>query len=149
MKKPIGITILCAMQLVSVTAQVTLAALVLLGWRGLEGFHGAGADRLDLGPLLSGWGAAAVLLAFAAFQASIGYGLWTLRNWARVFVIVFLAVNAAGDLVVLVLYAAIWPDWAIALGAFVKGAVSVLVIRYLVSTGVQQAFGLRDGSRIV
>lgn len=92
--------------------------------------------------MLSGWRATVVLLAAATLQGMVARGLWTLRNWARLLVILVLAVNMLGDVVVLVLYAMVWPDWMIAFAAVVKCALSALVIRYLASSGVRQAFGV-------
>ncbi|HEV2962468.1 MAG TPA: hypothetical protein VG649_11625, partial [Candidatus Angelobacter sp.] len=84
--------------------------------------------------------AAAVRLLLALVFALTGIGLWKLRNWARVVLILLLVLNAAGSLVALLAYAVPQHDHSLAAILLPQFAISAFVIYYLNRRSTQQAF---------
>jgi len=138
-KRPVFIAVLALLQGISATAAGLAAIMALFGWKGLEGPLGAGADRLAP---FTGWGRLAALpvAAIALFCATFGLGLWRLRNWARLLLIGMVVLNVAGDVAVLVLYAAPEGDIAVALTAVLKSVAAVVILRYLTLEEIRGSF---------
>jgi hypothetical protein len=99
MERPVGVTIIAVFQfliasmliLVAVASAMGLGVLGAImsraqetGAPGLVGLAGAGA-------IIGG-----ILFCFAAFFGALGYGMWTLRNWARIATIVLAVLGALG-----------------------------------------------------
>jgi multiple sugar transport system permease protein len=116
--RPVGITV------ISILLWLGSLAAVLVAIK-------ANFDRLQI----TGMAIAALL------QAVLGFGLWTLRNSARIFSIFLLVLNAAGDLIALIFYAAPHGSWRVAIEAVGQLAVSLFLIWYLDRPKVRHAFG--------
>jgi len=82
----------------------------------------------------------AIRLLMTLVLAGVGVGLWRLRNWARVVLILLLVLNAAGSLAALLAYALPQHDYLFALVLFLQFSVSAFLIHYLNRRNIQQAF---------
>lgn len=140
MGRPVGVTILAILNFL-------VAALCLLGGIGMLVGGGAIATAISQQAGASGAGImaalgaglAVVFLICAAIAALVGWGLWTLKNWARIVTIVLLAINIGlallgllGTLTHFNLFALIWTVFWI--------AVYGLIIWYLLKADVKAAF---------
>lgn len=74
----------------------------------------------------------------AVLQAGIGFGLWTFRNWARILLIYLLIINAAANLVALILSRS---NPRIALATLFALLASIAVIWLLDRPALRQVFG--------
>jgi hypothetical protein len=90
---------------------------------------------------LAGLGALAgvVLLAFAVLDFLLGWGLWKLKNWARMITVVFTAFGAVLQVISLVGLLAHFNVFAFVWTLFVL-AIEVLIIWYLLKADVKAAF---------
>lgn len=142
MERPLGVTIIAVLQFFG-TALLILVALAL----------GTGNLRMTLGltpvasvprfALLADAGrlGATVMLLSACFLVALGYGMWKLRNWARMATI---AVEAFGAVA-----AAFGLLWALThvmvlalLFTSIRLGINLLILWYLYQRHVRQAFGL-------
>ena len=119
-KRPIGITVLSVLLLVSAVA--LLVRTLMMHVRGLEGFF-----RLTFVGLL-------ILLAI---------GLWILRNATRVFFFYLLLLDVLSSLTALFLYALRQSHYRLSVYLIIEMIVALLLMWYLQRPGVQHAF---DGS---
>jgi multiple sugar transport system permease protein len=94
---------------------------------------------LAIVPHPSRW-TAAVRLVLSLIFALTGIGIWRLRNWARIVLILLLVLNAAGSLVALLAYALPQHDYPLAIFLFLQFSISAFLIYYLNRRRVQQAF---------
>ncbi len=78
--------------------------------------------------------------ALAVIFAIAGFGLWKLRNWARILVMVLLVLNSAGSLIALLAYALPQRHYSLGASLFVQLSISVFLIYFLNRRPVQQAF---------
>jgi hypothetical protein len=140
MNRPVGVTILAILDFLG-------AAICILGGIGMLVGGGAIATAISRqagasgAGIVAGLGAAlgVVFLVCAAISALLGWGLWTLKNWARIITIVLLALDIGLSLLGLVgtlthfnLFALIWSVFWI--------AVYALIIWYLLKPEVKAAF---------
>lgn len=139
MNRPVGVTILAILDFLG-------AAGCLLGGIGM--FVGGGAIATALSRQAGGGagivaalgaGLGVVFIIGAVICALLGWGLWALKNWARIITIVLLALDIALGLLGLVgtlthfnLFAVIWSVFWI--------AVYGLIIWYLLKPEVKAAF---------
>ncbi len=142
MERPLGVTIIAVLQFFG-TALMILVALAL----------GTGMLRTMLGlspiasvprvTLLAGAGilGATVVLLFACFLVALGYGMWKLRNWARIATMAIEALGAVG--------AAFGFLWALAhvtvlalLLTSIRLGINLLILWYLSQPHVVRAFGI-------
>jgi uncharacterized membrane protein (DUF2068 family) len=137
-QKPGGVVVLAVFYFLG-------AAFLLCGTLLAVGISVAGLSLRHAGPmmLLAGVGVVGgtVLAIFAALAVLIGWGLWTLRNWARVVAIVL----AAGGILVALpgLFAMGVMHWGMMGwgGSLFRLAINGLIIWYLLQPHVKQAFG--------
>jgi multiple sugar transport system permease protein len=71
----------------------------------------------------------------------LGYGIWSLRNYARVLLFFLLVSDVLGCLTALFLYALRQSQYKLAVFLVVQGSISVLLLWYLLSAEVRRAFG--------
>src|SRR5262245_65949585 len=105
MGRPVGVTILAILDFLG-------AALCVLGGIGMLVGGGAIATAINQQAGSSGAGAGlvaamgaglgVVMLVFAAIYALVGWGLWALKNWARIITIVLLVIGIGFSLLGLV-----------------------------------------------
>ncbi len=138
MPRPGGVTVLSVLYFLG-------AVFLLCGTLLAIGISVAGLTFGHLGPmtLLAGVGVigGVILACFAAIAVLIGWGLWTLRNWARVVAIVFAVCAALAALPGLFSFGGvhmvvIW--WG---GPLFRLAINGLIVWYLLQPEVKRAFG--------
>lgn len=104
MERPMGITILAILNFLGGLLAAGGAALMFVGGAylgtmlaGAAAESGEAAAGAGLMGMVAGFSAiiGGVLLVFAFLYFALGYGLWTLKNWARIITIVFTGLSAA------------------------------------------------------
>ena len=140
--RPLGITILAVAMFVNVATYAVIGVLYATNRPAytavLEGLSPGGSGPLTFHESMGGWRP----LYYSVMTVGVGVlglGLWRLRNWARIVVLLIVAVNAIG---VAVSTPGVFADGsAAALSLFaLRVGLAILVIWYLVSPGVRLAF---------
>ena len=146
MTRPTGVTVIAILYFL-VTMFLALCGVVFIG---LMGAASLSARAHEMGPLgvLAGLGAVAgvVCLIIALVVAFIGWGLWALKEWARIVALVFsglgLLGGVAGFLGSILLRSHLLPAMGVAGAAFglVRIALNAAILWYLLQDHVKQAF---------
>lgn len=145
MERPTGITTLAVLNFIG-AALTALGAVVFMVGFGMMGAAGKAAEPSGGASslmLLGGLGAvgAVIFLFCAAFGVAIGYGLWTLRNWARVIQIICIGLGLLGCLLGVLTSLVGFHIVNLVLNAGF-GALYVWILWYLFQPHVKQAFGV-------
>lgn len=142
--RPLGVIILAVLSLIGATFEAVLFVLAIAAPATLRSLliglspQGSGPDALlDLGTML-----AIYFGVMAVLTGLIGYGLWTLRNWARVITMVIAAISLVGTLVSLVQVGS-EIDFSTILLGLVRLGLCLLVLWYLWKLDVRDAFRKR------
>jgi hypothetical protein len=141
MKKPVPIVILSALAMLNGVVAFALGVMTLRGGRILFTPGGYGDDRIAISQLFgslahqSGW----IVLVIGGLFILIGYGLFTLRQWARLIVFWVFAVVAAVTLMVVVRSVCL-RQIGVVLSGLLKIAFEVALCRYLTTPKVRSAF---------
>ncbi|HWR34853.1 MAG TPA: hypothetical protein VN622_03145 [Clostridia bacterium] len=154
MQRPTGVTVLAILHFISAAFLLLISGGLLLGGGmvgAVLGGTAAGehsmAGGLGLGLLLGGLGSA-VFFVLAGISAVLGWGLFSLMNWARIISIVFAAIgavsNAARLLVSLIHFHIFGVLWSV-----VMFGIDALIIWYLVQPHVKAAFEQRTQRTII
>jgi hypothetical protein len=147
-KRPLGVTILAVLSFIGAAFEAVLFILAIAAPGTLRSLilalspQGSGPDKLlDLGSLLPAYfGAIAIVIGL------LGYGMWTLRNWARLITIVIAALSLVGTIVSLVQIGSELDSSTILLG-LVRVGVCVLILWYLTRPGIRSTFRSRALAR--
>ena len=136
-ERPTGVTILAVLYFLC-TAFFVMAGLAMIAGMGIAG---ASSDQAGMGAMLAGLGVMGAILLFccAAIQGLLGWGMWKLKGWARLIVLIFafigLAFGALGMLGSLL---------SMDLTSIVMGtlpvAINGLIAWYMLQPHVKQAF---------
>jgi hypothetical protein len=139
-QKPVGVVVLAIMDWVGAGLLALMALALGVGLSVV----GVMLHRPGMGATLAAVGAlgGVVVLIMAAVAALLGWGLWTLQNWARLVTIVLAALGFLGS-VSGFLYTGAMHSFA---GVFwiwllVRVAVNGIIVWYLLQPEVKQAFG--------
>ena len=99
MERPLGVTILAILHFIGVFFAICAGLLMILGM----GFFAAALARAaNIGSggagIIAGLGVVLAIFAFigAAISGLIGWGLWNLKNWARITAMVFAVLGMLG-----------------------------------------------------
>ena len=140
-RRPLGVSLLAILAFIAVASYVVLTVLAIAAPQTLRSLlgglspQGSGPEMLlSLGALLGVYFA-----VMAALSALFGYGMWTLRNWARVITIIIAALSLIGTVVSLVQVARDINMSTLLLGGLRVG-LCVLVLWYMWTPGVRAAF---------
>ncbi|HYX68116.1 MAG TPA: hypothetical protein VE825_03205 [Terriglobales bacterium] len=146
MPRPTGVTVISILYFL-VTLFLLLCGVVFIGLMGVAGLD---ARAHEMGPLgvLAGLGAVAgvVCLIIAVVVAFIGWGLWALKEWARIVAILFsglgLLGGVAGFLGSILLRSHLFPAFGVigAAAGLVRIAINAVILWYLLQPQVKQAF---------
>jgi hypothetical protein len=139
MARPGGVTFLAILEFIGAGICVLVGLLTIAGAGFIHSLtvQNQGAPAAGMGSFLAMLGGALSIFFFvlAAVAILLGIGLWTLKNWARIIVIVFAALGILMNLSSLLHYSsAILPSLIIGL------AIDVLIIWYLLKPNVAAAF---------
>ncbi len=141
MKKPAPIVILSVLAVLNGVVTFALGAVTLLGSRLLFTPSGYGPNRVAIAKLLGpfsgqvGW----VMLALGVVFVLIGYGLFALREWARLTLFWVFAV-VAGATLVAVGWGVYHGELGVILSGLLKAGVDAALCLYLAAPGVRGAF---------
>src|SRR5216684_2937832 len=138
MNRPVGVTILAILEFIGAVILVLLGIGSIVGMGLLcaamsqsgGGSAGAGGIMAVIGGALS-----VFCFIFAAICALLGWGLWKLKNWARIIVIVLAVLGAVFALLGLLQFSA-----AVAVGIVIRLAINGLIVWYLLRPDVAAAF---------
>lgn len=140
-KRPWGVSLLSVLYFINVAVYVVLLILAIAAPETLASVLGAASPSgagpamlLNFGPFL-----AVYFAVLAVLVGLLGYGMWTLRNWARWVTIVISAVSLIGTLLELVGLANNFTVPALLL-TMLRVGLSLLVIWYMWTPGVRAAF---------
>jgi hypothetical protein len=142
MGRPVGVTILAVLYFLGAVCCVLAGILMILGGGFIATLISQQAQGAGVGAgVLAGLGAAlgVVILIFAAVDVLLGWGLWKLKNWARIVTIVLAAIGIAGALFGL-LGAFLHFGMFLLVLTLVRLAISGLIIWYLLQPNVTAAF---------
>ena len=145
MQRPVGVTILAVLCFIGAALLVICGLVLLLGgaWLATLRSAHAGAGLPPAAVLLAGMGAVAgiIVLALAALNVVVGIGLLGLKSWARILLIVLIAIGLV--LSVLGLFSVLM---AFHIGMVIRQliviAIDVWILYYLFRPHVKQAFGV-------
>jgi len=146
MPRPTGVTFISLLYFL-VALVLIVCGVVFIG---LLGAAELSARAHEMGPfaVLAGLGAVAgvVCLVFALLLAFIGWGLWSLKEWARIVALIFAGLGLLGGVAGLLGSLLIRSPLLPALGmigavlALVRIAINALILWYLLQPQVKQAF---------
>ncbi len=139
-QKPVGVIVLAVLDFVGAGVMVLVALGLAVGLSVV----GMMMHRPGMGATMAAVGAlgAVVVLILAVLFALLGWGLWTLRNWARIVTIVLAALGLAGSIMGFFFWGGvhafagvlwIWP--------LIRIAVNGIILWYMLQPEVKQAFG--------
>jgi uncharacterized membrane protein (DUF2068 family) len=85
--RPTGVTILALLYFVGTACMLLLGVALAVGM----GFAGVSSDQAGAGAFLAGLGivGAVFMFVFGALYGLLGWGLWKLKTWARLIVLIF------------------------------------------------------------
>jgi hypothetical protein len=142
MDRPTGVTILAVLEFLFAGLCILIGLLLMVGFGLLGGAVGqAGEDGSGMA-LLMGLGAVAgvVFLVVALIPLIIGIGLWKLKNWARILVIVFSILGVLSNLAGAVIPLTTGEPVS-AVSSIIGLGVNGLIIWYMFQPHVKEAFG--------
>jgi hypothetical protein len=143
MERPAGVTVLAILQFIGAAFFLLMAIGMLIGGSFVGAIIGAAsggnqASAAGLGMLVGVVGGIACLI-FAALYVLMGWGMWTLKNWARMITLVFAAIGAVmqafgvlGSLLHFHILAMLWSGIILAINA--------LIVWCLLQPNVKAAF---------
>jgi hypothetical protein len=148
MTKPLPILVLSVLAALNGGVAFGLGMMTILGSKMLFTPSGYGPNRIAISQLFgpfadqTGW----ILLALGALFIVGGYGLFTLREWARLAVFWGFAVLAASTLVA-VGWGVLQGQMGVAVGGLLKIVVEVSLCWYLATPSVRSSFSQACGGR--
>jgi len=141
MKKPAPIVILSILAMLNGCLTLVLGVITLFGSRVLFTPSGYGPNRVAISQLLgpfagqTGW----VMLALGIVFILVGFGLFTLREWARLTLFWVFAI-VAGATLVAVGWGVYHSELGVVLSGLLKAGVEMALCLYLSSPSVRAAF---------
>jgi uncharacterized membrane protein (DUF2068 family) len=143
MQRPLGVTVLAVLNFLGAVLAVLVGLAFILGMGALGSMIGQRAKEGGAAgfAVLAGFGVVfgVMMFAGAAISAFIGWGLWNLKNWARIVTMVFAVIGLAFN--ALSLLGSMLHFHIIALVVvLVPVAINGLILWYLNQPHVKQAF---------
>ncbi|HEX6880574.1 MAG TPA: hypothetical protein VF135_09430 [Terriglobales bacterium] len=142
MQRPTGVTVIAVINFIGAGLLVFGALAAFFGGAFIGAIIGGGASHSGMGAgmgMLIGGVLGAVLLVFAAISGVVGWGLWGLKEWARIVQIVFAALAVLFRTLSLLLALSQGRIFGLPL-ALVLLAYNAWVIWYLIQPHVRVAF---------
>jgi hypothetical protein len=139
MGRPVGVSIIAVLEFIGagICLLAGIATLVGASFLGAmfsqaqaQGAPAAGGFMAMLGGAIS-----IVFFVFAAIAGLLGWGLWTLKSWARIVVIVLSAIGILFSLLALLQFSS-----AVLMGIIIRVGINGLIIWYLLKPEVAAAF---------
>ena len=141
MERPTGVTILAVLEFISAGVIILVGLLLLVGG-GVLGAMSGGSEASGFMSVLGALGAVAgvVVIVLSAIPLLVGFGLWRLKNWARILVIVFSGIGVVSNLFEILGGASAGELFSLSSGVIGLG-INVLILWYMFQAHVKQAFG--------
>jgi len=137
MERPTGVSVLAILSFIGAGLTVLVALAFMMGSATISQMVGGGRGSAMLVGL--GVVGGVFILGFAALYLVVGFGLWTLKNWGRLLMLILAAIGlifgALGLLTALMHFHIMGLVWQ-----FVVCAIDVWIITYLLKPHVKQAF---------
>ena len=141
--KPLPIILFSILAMMNGLAAFVLGVITLLGSKFLFTADGVGPNRIAISDLFgvfapqTGW----IMFAIGLVFISVGYGLFTFRNLARLAVFYAFALLATAT-VIAVGWGVYQGEWGVVIGGVLKIAVEIAVCVYLSTSIVRKAFSI-------
>lgn len=145
MNRPTGVTVLAVLNFIGAGLEVICAIVAFLGGAFLATYFANMAARSGGGTTGAGLGAAigvafgVVFLIMAAISATVGYGMWNLKEWARILQLIFSALAALGQAVGVLRSLFHFAMGGLLLHLIILG-INAWIIFYLIQPHVKAAF---------
>jgi len=143
MERPVGVTVLAVLQYLGAAFLVLMGVLMMVAFSvfGPAIMKAAGAAGSVGGMAMAGLGVFLGILFFffVAIAALLGWGMWGLKNWARIVTMVLSALGLLGAAFGL-LSGLMHFSVVILVVATVRAAINGLILWYLNEPNVKQAF---------
>lgn len=145
MNKPIPIIVFAVMAMLNGGVTLVLGIMTLLGSKLLFTPGGYGPNRVAISQLFgsfadqTGW----ILVVLGVLFVLVGYGLFTLREWARLTMFWVFAVIAVLTLVA-VGWGVLHGQSGVVVSGLLKIAVESALCWYLITPGVRNAFAMQS-----
>jgi hypothetical protein len=141
--KPVPIILFSILAMMNGLAAFVLGVITLLGSKLLFTADGYGPNRIAISDLFgvfapqTGW----IMFAIGLVFISVGYGLFTFKNLARLAVFYAFALLATAT-VIAVSWGIYQGEWGVVVGGILKIAVEIAVCVYLSTSKVRKAFSV-------
>ena len=141
--RPLGVTILAILHFIGTAGLICLGLLMILG---MSFFAAALAHAANIGSggagIIAGLGVVLAIFMFigAAISGLIGWGLWSLKNWARITAMVFAVIGMLGAVAGL-MFSLMHFNPFFMTTAIVRAGIAALIFWYLNQPHVKLAFG--------
>jgi uncharacterized membrane protein (DUF2068 family) len=138
MERPAGVSVLAILSFIGAGLTVLVALAFIMGSAAISQMVGGGPGTA----MFVGLGAIGgiLILCFAALYVVVGIGLWTLKNWGRLLMLILAAIGlifgALGLLSALMHLRIVGLVWQL-----IVCGIDVWIITYLLKPHVKQAFG--------
>ncbi len=134
MPRPTGVSVLAILYWISAFF-LAIAGIIIAAGAGMAAVFTSSAWM----PMMAGLGAAGavIFLICAALVAFIGYGLWTMREWARIVTIVLAALSLLGQLAGFFMMG---PLMLFFFYRLLRIVIAALIIWYLMQSQIRAAF---------
>jgi hypothetical protein len=142
MTRPVGVTILAVLHYIGAALAVLVGLALIFGMSILGSIiaSNAGQGKSGIIGFMAGFGVVLGIFAFfgAAIAVLLGWGLWKLKNWARIIVIVLACIRAG--FASLALLGSLIHFNPLVIGWAVDIAINGIIAWYLLQPHVKQAF---------
>jgi len=138
MERPTGVSVLAILSFIGAGLTVLVALAFMTGSAAISQMVGGGPGSA----MFVGLGAigGVFILGFAALYLVVGFGLWTLKTWGRLLMLILAAIGLIFGALGL-LTALIHLRIAVLVWQLIVCGIDVWIITYLLKPHVKQAFG--------
>jgi len=146
MARPVGVTIIAILEFLGAGVFIAIGLFCLLGMSFLASLLSQMSQTRDLGgavfTALTGLGAvfAVGFFILAAIVMLIAWGMWKLKNWARIITIILCGVGILFGIFGL-LWALLHFNLFVIMVGGIRLAINLLIVWYLLQPNVKRAFG--------
>jgi len=147
MNRPVGVTIIAILQFLGAALLVLVGIAMIVGGGMIGAILGSAMGQNSQIPggsltgIMAGLGivVAAVFFVFAAISAVLGWGMWSLKNWARIITMVFSCIGLLFGGLGLI-FALMRFNMFSLVFVMIRLAINGLILWYLLQPDVKAAF---------
>ena len=138
MERPTGVSVLAILSFIGAALTVLVALLFMMSGAVISQMVGGGSGSA----MFVGMGAigGVFILGFAILYVVVGFGLWTLKSWGRLLMVILAAIGLAFGVLGLV-SALMHLRTMVLVWQLIVCAIDLWIVTYLQKPHVKQAFG--------